>query len=342
MPMMKAAQVTRPGGPIEIVDRLIPEPGPGEVVLRVEACGLCHSDSFTKEAHWPGIQYPRVPGHEVAGVIHQLGPDLDGRAVPWRVGQRVGVGWHGGHCTFCRPCRRGNFVNCDLPRIPGIGYDGGYAEYMLTSAQGLASIPETLKSEEAGPVLCAGVTTFNALRHSGALAGDVVAVQGLGGLGHLGVQFASKMGFETVAIGRGQDKREIVLQLGAHHYIDTEQEQPARALQKLGGARTILATAPDAKSMTPLIDGLGTDGVLLVVGASPDPLQATPIQLIGKRRSVLGWPAGISTDSEDALRFCAFSGVRPMIETFPLAEAGAAYDRMMSGKARFRVVLKMV
>ena len=342
MPTMKAAQVSRPGGPIEIVERPVPEPGPGEVVLRVEACGLCHSDSLTKEAHWPGIQYPRVPGHEVAGVIHQLGPDLDSPAVPWKVGQRVGVGWHGGHCTFCKPCRRGNFVNCDSLRIPGIGYDGGYAEYMLTSARGLASIPDSVKSEEAGPVLCAGVTTFNSLRHSGALPGDLVAVQGLGGLGHLGVQFANKMGFETVAIGRGQDKREMVLRLGAHHYIDTEREQPAQALQKLGGAKTILATAPDAKAMTQLIDGLGTDGVLLVVGASPDPLQASPIQLIGKRRSVLGWPSGISTDSEDALRFCAFSGVRPMIETFPLVEAAAAYDRMMSGKARFRVVLKIV
>ena len=341
MQTMKAAQVSKPGGPIEIVERPIPEPGPGEVVLRVEACGLCHSDSLTKEAHWPGIQYPRVPGHEVAGVIHQLGPSLEGPAVPWRVGQRVGVGWHGGHCTFCKQCRRGNFVSCDTLRIPGIGYDGGYAEYMLTSAQGLAPIPDVLNPEEAGPVLCAGVTTFNSLRHSGALAGDLVAVQGLGGLGHLGVQFANKMGFETVAIGRGQDKREMVMRLGAHHYVDTDVERPAQALKRLGGAKTILATAPDSKAMTALVDGLGTGGVLLVVGATPDPVQATPFQLIGGRRSLLGWPAGISTDSEDALRFCAFSGVRPMIETFPLEQAAAAYDRMMSGKARFRVVLKM-
>ncbi len=332
---MKAAQISRPGGPIEIVERPIPQPGPGQVLLRVEACGLCHSDSLTKEGQWPGIRYPRVPGHEVAGVIDQLGQNTG----PWKIGQRVGVGWHGGHCTFCQPCRRGNFVSCESLQIPGIGYDGGYAEYMLTPAQGLAPIPDIIPAQEAGPVLCAGVTTFNALRHSGALAGDLVAVQGLGGLGHLGVQFANKMGFETVAIGRGQDKREMVLRLGAHHYIDTEQQQPSQSLRKLGGAKTILATAPDGKAMTTLIDGLGTDGVLLVVGASQDPLQATPIQLIMQGRSVRGWASGISTDSEDALRFCAFSGVRPMIETFPLTEAAAAYDRMMSGKARFRVVL---
>ena len=336
---MKAAQISRSGGPIEIVERPIPEPGPGQVVLRVEACGLCHSDSLTKEGHWPGIRYPRVPGHEVAGVIHQVGPNISGPPGPWKTGQRVGVGWHGGHCTFCKACRRGKFVNCELLQIPGIGYDGGYAEYMLTPAQGLAPIPDILKAEEAGPVLCAGVTTFNALRHSGALAGDLVAVQGLGGLGHLGVQFANKLGFETVAIGRGQDKREMVLKLGAHHYIDTEREQPARTLSKLGGAKTILATAPDAKSMTSLIDGLGTNGVLLVVGASQDSLQANPIQLIMQSRAVQGWASGISTDSEDTLRFCAFSGVRPMIETFPLTQAAAAYERMMSGKARFRVVL---
>lgn len=304
---------------------------------RWKACGLCHSDSLTKENHWPGIKYPRVPGHEVAGVIDALGDGVK----RWRTGERVGVGWHGAHCTVCNQCRRGKFLGCEQLQIPGILYDGGYAEYMITSVQGLAAIPDGLPAAESGPILCAGVTTFNALRHSGALAGDLVAIQGLGGLGHLGVQFANKMGFETVAIGRGEDKKEMVMKLGAHHYIDTQRENPAQALRKLGGAKAILATAPDGKSMTPLIDGLGRDGRLIVVGASQDAIEATPIALIGGQRSLAGWASGISTDSEDALRLCAFSGVRPMIETFPLTEAAAAYERMMSGKARFRVVLTM-
>lgn len=334
---MKAAQVTKPGGPIEIVEREIPEPGPGQVRLKVEACGLCHSDSYAKENRWPGMKYPRIPGHEIAGTLDALGEGVE----RWKTGQRVGVGWHGGHCTFCNPCRRGTFLACEQPRIPGMTYDGGYTEYMVTSAQGLAGIPDALSFEEAGPILCAGVTTFNALRHSGALAGDLVAVQGLGGLGHLGVQFANKMGFETVAIGRGEDKKEMVMKLGAHHYIDPTKEKPAQALGKLGGAKAILATAPDSKSMSGLVDGLGLGGELIVVGASMDPIEASSMSLIGRRRSLRGWPSGISTDSEDALRFCAITGVRPMIETFPLLEAAAAYDRMMSGKARFRVVLKM-
>lgn len=333
---MKAAQVPKAGGSFEIVERPVPEPGPGQVRLRVEACGLCHSDVFTREGHWPGIAFPRIPGHEVAGVIDALGPGVR----RWKAGQRVGVGWHGGHCTVCPACRRGQFIGCEQLQIPGILYDGGYAEYMITSAQGLAAIPDGLSAEEAAPILCAGITTFNALRHSGALPGDVVAVQGLGGLGHLGVQFANKMGFETVAIGRGPDKKDMITKLGAHHYIDTAEQQPGPALRKMGGAKAILATAPDGRSMTGLVDGLGLDGVLLVIGASMDPIEISPIALIGGRRSVRGWASGISTDSEDALRFCALTGVRPLIETFPLAEAAAAYDRMMSGKARFRVVLK--
>jgi D-arabinose 1-dehydrogenase-like Zn-dependent alcohol dehydrogenase len=334
---MKAAQVPKPGGPFQIVEREIPEPRPGQVRLRIEACGVCHSDFFTKEGRWPGIQYPRIPGHEIAGVIDALGDGVQ----PWKVGQRVGVGWHGGHCGVCRPCRRGIFVACERLQIPGIVYDGGYAEYVITSSQGLAAIPDALKPEEAAPIMCAGITTFNALRHSGAVPGDLVAVQGIGGLGHLGVQFASKMGFETVAIGRGAEKEEMVSKLGAHHYIDAGLEKPADVLLKLGGAKAILATAPDSKSMGALVEGLGVDGTLMVIGAAMGPMEVNPVSLIGPRRSVRGWPAGTSTDSEDALRLCAISGIRAMIETFPLIRAAAAYDRMMSGSARFRVVLTM-
>ncbi len=337
MAKMKVAQVLKPGDPFEIVEREIPEPAAGQVRVKVEACGLCHSDSFTKLGHWPGLQFPRAPGHEIAGVIDALGPGL----TTWKVGQRVGVGWHGGHCTVCGPCRRGQFVACVQLRIPGISYDGGYAEYMVTPAQGLAALPDGLTAAEAGPILCAGVTTFNALRHSGALPGQLVAIQGLGGLGHLGIQYANKMGFETVAIGRGPDKRELISKLGAHHYIDTSVEKPADVLQRLGGAKTILATAPNARSMTELIGGLGVDGTLVVVGASPEAIEVSPVAIIGRRTGVRGWPSGTSADSEDALRLAALSGIRPMIETFPLAEANAAYERMMSGKARFRVVFQI-
>jgi D-arabinose 1-dehydrogenase-like Zn-dependent alcohol dehydrogenase len=334
---MRVAQVTAAHGPIEVVERPIPNPGPGRVRLKVEACGLCHSDFLTKEGLFPGLAYPRIPGHEIAGVIDALG---DGVA-NWTKGQRVGVGWAGGHCTVCHPCRRGDFAACQRLEIPGILYDGGYAEYMITSAQGLAAIPDAISFVEAAPLLCAGITTFNALRHSGALPGDVVAVQGLGGLGHLGIQYANKMGFETVAIGRGEDKKSFATQLGAHHYIDTNAGDPAAALQKLGGAKTILATAPDSKSMSPLVGGLGVDGTLMVVGVGPDNLEVSPMQIVSARRSVKGWPSGTATDSEDAMRLAALSSIRPMIETFPLAEAAAAYERMISGKARFRVVLKM-
>ena len=338
---MRVAQVTAAHGPIEVVDRPVPDPGPGKVRIKVEACGLCHSDFLTKEGLFPGLTYPRVPGHEIAGVVDAIGEGVTN----WTKGQRVGIGWIGGHCTICQPCRRGKFAACERAQIPGIVYDGGYSEYMITSAQGLAAIPDALSFEEAAPLLCAGITTFNALRHSGAMPGDVVAVQGLGGLGHLGIQYANKMGFETVAIGRGggdqSDKKDFATRLGAHHYIDTKAVNPAEALQKLGGAKTILATAPDSKSMTPLVAGLGVDGTLMVVGVGPDNIEVSPGQIVSARRSVRGWPSGTATDSEDAMRLAALSGIRPMIETFPLAEAAAAYDRMISGKARFRVVLKM-
>jgi D-arabinose 1-dehydrogenase-like Zn-dependent alcohol dehydrogenase len=334
---MRVAQVTAAHGPIEVVERPIPSPGTGKVRVKVEACGLCHSDVITKEGIFPGIAYPRIPGHEIAGVVDAVGEGVTN----WTKGQRVGIGWAGGHCTVCHPCRRGDFAACQRLEIPGIVYDGGYAEYMITSAQGLAAIPDALSFAEAAPLLCAGITTFNALRHSGALPGDVVAVQGLGGLGHLGIQYANKMGFETVAIGRGEDKKAFATQFGAHHYIDTNAADPAAALQKLGGAKTILATAPDSKSMSPLVAGLGVDGTLMVVGVGPDNLEVSPMQIVSARRSVKGWPSGTATDSEDAMRLAALSGIRPMIETFPLAEAAAAYERMISGKARFRVVLKM-
>jgi D-arabinose 1-dehydrogenase-like Zn-dependent alcohol dehydrogenase len=292
---------------------------------------------FVKEGHWPGLQYPRVTGHEVAGVIDEVGPGV----TAWKKGQRVGVGWHGAHCGQCDPCRRGDFISCQNLRITGFSDDGGYAQYMIASADALALIPDPLSPAEAAPILCAGITTFNSLRHSGARAGDLVAVQGLGGLGHLGVQFASKMGYRTVALSRGQDKEPLARKLGAVRYLDTDVVKVAEELTKMGGASVILATAPDSKAMSALIDGLGVGGKMIVVGASPDPISVTPIQLIGQRRSIQGWPSGSARDSEDTLNFCALTGIRPMIETFPLEQAAAGYARMLSGKARFRVVLTM-
>ena len=337
MAKMKAAQVTRPGGPIELVEREVPQPGFGEVLVRVQACGICHSDMFTKEGHWPGIQYPRVPGHEIAGVVEEVGAGISG----WVSGQRVGVGWYGGHCGHCRACRRGDFINCEYLPIPGITYDGGYEEYMVAPADALALLPDGISAEEAAPLLCAGITTYNALRHSGARPGDLVAIQGVGGLGHLGIQFANKFGYKVAAVSRGVDNAALARKLGAHHYIDSQASNPAEELKKLGGARVILATAPSGKAMTALFDGLGTDGKMVVVGASMEPIQVTPIQLIMGRRSLQGWPAGTSADSEDTLNFALLSGVRPMIEKFPLDRANEAYERMMSGKAEYRVVLTM-
>lgn len=335
MRTMQAVQVTKAGGPFEIVERDIPEPSDGHVLIKVQACGVCHSDSLTKEGQWPGLQYPRVPGHEIAGVIEKLGAGVQG----WQVGQRIGVGWHGGHCGLCENCRHGDFVLCQNGLVPGISYDGGYAQYMVAPQQALARMPDDLSDVDAAPLLCAGITTFNALRKSGAHAGDVVAVLGIGGLGHLGVQFARKMGFITVAIARGQDKAPLAKQLGAHHYIDSEAQNVAESLQKLGGARVILATVTSGKAMSAVIGGLGLNGKLIVVGISTEPVEVPVAQFIMGRQSVQGWPSGTAADSQETLAFSALSGVKPMIEQYPLSRAPEAYDRMMSGKARFRVVI---
>jgi len=334
---MKVAQISKPGGDFEIVEREIPKPETGQVLIRVQACGVCHSDVLTKEGAWPGIQYPRVPGHEVVGTIHEVGAGVSA----WKKGQRVGVGWHGGHDNTCRQCRRGDFGNCVNLKIAGISYDGGYQQYMIAPVEALASVPETLRDAEAAPLLCAGITTYNALRHSGAMPGDLVAVQGVGGLGHLGIQFANKFGYKVAAIGRGSENAALAKKLGASLYIDSKATKAAEELQKLGGADVILATAPSSKAMSELIDGLGPNGKLMVIGAAFDPIEVTPIQLIGGSRMIQGWASGTPADSEDTLRFAELSGVRPMIETFPLEKAGEAFARMMSGKAEFRVVLTM-
>jgi D-arabinose 1-dehydrogenase-like Zn-dependent alcohol dehydrogenase len=335
MRKMKVVQVTQAGGPLEVVERDVPEPPAGHVLIKVQACGICHSDSLTKEGHWPGLQFPRVPGHEVAGVVEKLGDGVD----EWKVGQRVGVGWHGGHCGHCNSCRHGDFVTCSTALIPGISYDGGYAEYMVAPREVLARVPDDLSDIDAAPLLCAGITTFNALRHSGALPGDVVAILGIGGLGHLGVQYARKMGFHTVAIARGQDKGPLAKELGAHHYIDSESHNVAEALKALGGARVILATVTAAKAINDVLGGLGLNGKLIVVGVSMEPIEVPVVQFIMARNSVQGWPSGTAADSQETLAFSALSDIKPMIEEYPLSKAAEAYDRMISGKARFRVVL---
>jgi len=334
---MKAAQIPKAGADFQIVEREMPKPGAGHVRIKVHACGICHSDVLTKEGAWPGIQYPRVPGHEVAGIIDELGAGVS----EWKTGQRVGVGWHGGQDGTCLSCRRGDFRNCRSLKIPGISYDGGYQQYMVAPVEALAAIPDSLGAAEAAPLLCAGITTFNALRHSGALPGDLVAVQGIGGLGHLGIQFASKFGHNVAAIGRGSENAALAKKLGASVYIDSKATNAAEALQKLGGAQAILATAPSSKAMSELINGLGPNGKLMVIGATFDPIEVTPLQLISGSRTIQGWAAGTPTDSEDTLRFAELTGVRPMIETYPLEKAGEAYARMMSGNAQFRVVLTM-
>src|SRR6204780_452056 len=334
---MKAAQIAKAGADFEIVEREMPEPGVGHVRIKVQACGVCHSDVLTVEGAWPGIQYPRVPGHEVAGIIDEVGEGVSA----WKKGQRVGVGWHGGEDGTCRDCRRGDFRNCRNQKIAGISYDGGYQQYMVAPVEALAAIPDNLSDVDAAPLLCAGVTTFGAIRRSGALPGDLVAVQGIGGLGHLGVQFASKFGYKVAAIGRGPENAVLAKKLGAHVYIDSKATNAAEELQMLGGAKVILATAPNAKAMSELINGLGPNGKLMVVGATFDPIEVTPLQLIGGSKSIQGWSSGTPTDSEDTLRFAELSGVRPMIEAYPLEKAAEAYARMMSGKAEFRVVLTM-
>jgi|HubBroStandDraft_4_1064222.scaffolds.fasta_scaffold113632_2 D-arabinose 1-dehydrogenase-like Zn-dependent alcohol dehydrogenase len=334
---MKVAQVPKPGADFEIVEREVPKPDARQVRIRVQACGVCHSDVLTKEGLWPGIQYPRVPGHEVSGIIDEVGAGVS----EWTKGQRVGVGWHGGHDGTCRECRRGDFGNCRNMKICGVSYDGGYQQYMVAPAEAVVAIPETLSDVDAAPLLCAGITTYNALRHSGALPGDLVGVQGIGGLGHLGIQFAKKFGYQVAAIGRGSENAALAKKLGASVYIDSQSSNAVKALQKLGGARVILATAPSSKAMSELIDGLGPNGELIVVGATADPIEVTPIQLINGSKTIQGWASGTPADSEDTLRFAELSGVRPMIETYPLEKAAEAYARMMSGKAEFRVVLTM-
>lgn len=334
---MRVAQVPGAGGPFQIVERPIPEPPADWVRIKVQACGVCHSDSVTKEGYWPGIQFPRVPGHEVIGVIDALGE----RVSQWKVGQRVGVGWHGGNCGYCDNCRRGDFFACTVDlKITGVSFDGGYGEYMVAPSIALARVPDELSAVDGAPLMCAGITTFNALRNSGARAGDVVAVLGLGGLGHLGVQYAAKMGFRTVAIARGQDKEPLARELGAFKYIDSQAQDPAAELQKLGGARVILATVTAGDAMSAVQGGLAPNGKLMVLGAAQS-LQVSPLLMIVGKQEIKGWYSGTSIDSQDTLAFSVLTGVRSMNEVFPLERAAEAYDRMMSGKARFRVVLTM-
>ena len=335
MAKMRAVQVSEAGGPFELVEREIPQPGRGEALVRVHACGICHSDSFAKEGGYPGVSFPLVPGHEIAGVIESLGEGVKG----WEAGQRVGVGWFGGNCGHCEPCRRGDLIGCQNMEIPGITADGGYADYVLVNAHALALIPEELSDAEAAPLLCAGITTYNALRHSGAHGGALVAILGLGGLGHLGVQFAAKLGFRTVSIARGAQKGELAGKLGAHHYIDSTAEDPAKELSKLGGAKVVLSTITNSEALAATFGGLAPRGKLLVVGASMEPLGIPPAALIGGNTSIVGHASGSSRDSEDTLSFSVLAEVRPMIETLPLERAGEAYEKMISGQARFRMVL---
>jgi D-arabinose 1-dehydrogenase-like Zn-dependent alcohol dehydrogenase len=332
---MKTVSLAQAGADLRLAEAAIADPGPGAVRVKVAACGVCHSDMFVKDGLWPGLKYPRVPGHEVAGTIDAVGPEVHG----WAVGDRVGVGWHGFHCGYCDRCRSGDFVTCVNEQVTGIHFDGGYGEYMVVSSTALARLPEGLKFAEAAPLLCAGVTTFNSLRHAGAMPGDLVAVLGIGGLGHLAVQFARQSGFRVAAIGRGKDKEDLARKLGAHVYIDGAAVDTGAELAKLGGAKVILATAPASAAISQLVGGLGVDGMLLTVAVATDPLSISPAQLIGKRLSIQGWPSGTGKDSEETLNFCALTGVRPMIEEFPLADAAKAYDRMITGKVRFRAVL---
>jgi D-arabinose 1-dehydrogenase-like Zn-dependent alcohol dehydrogenase len=334
---MKSIQIAGPGGPLQIVDREIPAPKPDWVRIQVKACGVCHSDSMAVEGAWPGLHYPRVPGHEVAGVVDEVGASV----TTWKKGQRVGVGWYGGHCGVCVACRRGSLLTCRVGGITGFTHDGGYSQYMVAPAQTLAAIPDGLSFEDAAPLMCAGITTYNALRHSGAMPGDVVAIQAIGGLGHLAVQYACKFGYRTVAIGRGDDAKDLALKLGAHSYINSDTADAAEELQHMGGAKVILTTAPSGKAMSGMIDGLDDYGKLVVIGASMEPMEVPPAKLLTKFRTIQGWASGVAADSEDTLGFSTLTGVRAMIEKFPMLEAQQAYDRMMSGKAHFRVVLTM-
>jgi len=327
--------INKAGGDFQLVEREIPQPAPDQVRIKVNACGICHSDAFVKEGTYPGISYPRIPGHEIVGTVDALGANVKN----WEKGQRVGVGWHGGHCFNCDACRDGDFIQCENAQVCGISYDGGYAEYLVAPQEAVASIPDDLKDVDAAPLLCAGITTYNALRNTDAKPGDLVAVQGIGGLGHLGLQYAHRMGFKTVAISRGTDKKQLAMDLGADAFIDAKAEDPAKELQKHGGARIILATAPSAKAIESVIGGLGRNGQLLIVAATPEGVSVNPFSLIGNRASVQGWPSGTARDSEDTLQFSALAGITPQIETFPLEKANEAYARMINNEARFRVVL---
>ncbi|PSP86943.1 alcohol dehydrogenase [Halobacteriales archaeon QS_4_69_34] len=333
---MRAVQVPEAGGGFEVVERDVPEPGPEEVRVAVDACGVCHSDAFLEEGQWPGVDYPRIPGHEVVGEIDAVGERVDA----WTAGERVGVGWHGGHCFTCEPCRRDDFIACENGRVTGFDHDGGYAEYLTTPQESLARVPDGLAPDAAAPLLCAGVTTYNALRNSGAKPGDLVAVQGVGGLGHLGIQYAHAAGFETVAVSRGTEKRELALDLGADHYVDSEATDPGTALAELGGARVVLGTAPNAAAMESLVGGLGVDGRLIAVGIPGEPLDVPVQPLVQQRQSVAGWPSGDARDSQDTLEFSALRGIESTIETYPLGDAGTAYERMLDGDARFRAVIE--
>jgi D-arabinose 1-dehydrogenase-like Zn-dependent alcohol dehydrogenase len=330
----RAIQVTKPGV-MELVERPMREPGPGQVRIRVEAAGVCHSDSVTVGGQWPGLTLPRVPGHEVAGVVEAVGEGVH----RWKVGQRAGVGWFGGECGYCAPCRQGDFVNCLNMVVSGVTTDGGYAEIVIAEARALAAIPDGLSAAEAAPLLCAGVTTFNALRNANLRSGGLVAIQGIGGLGHLAIQFARRMGFRTIAIARGKEKEPLARELGAHQYIDSSERDPAQALQAMGGADAIVATAASGKSMGPLVGGLAVRGKLVVVGASPEPIEINAIQLLSGARSVLSQFVGTASEEEDALEFSGLQAVRPMIELVPLEKAPEAFARMMQNKARFRMVL---
>lgn len=334
MAKMRAVQVSKAGGPFEVVERDVPEPGRGQVRVKVESCGICHSDAFVKNGAFPGLTLPRVPGHEIAGRVDAVGADV----TAFRAGDRVGVGWHGGHCFQCEPCRRGLFINCVNEKVTGISHDGGYAEYTVVPAESLARIPEGLDGADVGPLLCAGITTFNALRNSGARAGDTVAVQGIGGLGHLAIQFAAKMGFRTVALSRGADKEALARQLGAHEYVDTQATTAAEGLQKLGGADLVLATAPHSEAIAATVTGLRPRGKLLIVAAPFEPLSVSAFPLLSGK-AIAGWPSGSAVDSEDTMRFSALTGVRPMVEVFKLEQAEEAYAKMMENRVRFRAVL---
>ncbi|MCW8386193.1 alcohol dehydrogenase [Fluoribacter dumoffii] len=336
MKKMKAVQVSK-SGEWETIQKEMVMPSLNQVRIKVEACGVCHSDAFVKENLWPNLHFPRIPGHEIAGVIDEIGANV----THWKPGQRVGVGWAGARCGYCHPCRHGEFILCEHHQITGLDYDGGYAEYMIAPVEALAAIPDELSFAEAAPLMCAGITTFNALRHSVARAGDLVAIQGIGGLGHLAIQFAHKMGFKTVALSKGADKKDLAEKLGAHIYINTDDKDGALELKKLGGARVILATAPSGKAISPLVDALGNKGELVIVGASSDPIQVISTQLIAANRSIKGWPSGSAIDIEETLQFCALEGIRPMIQEYPLADAAKAYDGMMTNKVRFRAVIRM-